>query len=213
MKQYILFDLDGTLWDSSEGITKGVAYALADFGIQVEDLKALCSFIGPPLPESFQKHYHFTPEQCERAVKKYREYYAEGKYQSRLYDGIEKLLPKLEEKGAYIAAATTKPQKAAEELLRYFGLDKYFRYICGSVPEENRYKKRDVLRWLLEELALDKEQVVMVGDREDDIAGARENGIDCIGVLYGFGSREELTAAGAVKLAEDVEELEKLLFR
>lgn len=211
--QYILFDLDGTLTDPKEGITKSIAYALAYYGIAVEDLDTLCKFIGPPLKDSFMKYYGFDDAKAEEAVEKYREYFKPyGVYENKVYDGVEKLLKKLTDCGKTMVLATSKPTIFANIILDHFDLAKYFSYIAGSELNGSRVKKGDVITYALEQAGIeDKSQAVMVGDREHDIIGANENGLDSIGVLYGYGCREEFEKYGADVVVATVEELEQIL--
>lgn len=211
-KKLFLFDLDGTLTDSSEGITKAVSYALESFGIQPPQRQELCCFIGPPLPESFQKFYGFNSEEAARATEVYRKYYnVTGKFENKPYAGIKELLQQMKDAGMRTMVATSKPQNTAMEILDHFALTPYFDQIAGSVPEEGRYKKTEVLSWLLSRVSLSKEQIVMIGDHPDDIHGARENGIDSIGVLYGFGKKDQLEEASPTWIVRTVEELKKLI--
>lgn len=214
MKKYILFDLDGTLTDSLPGITRSVAYALKAKGIEVENLQTLQCFVGPPLKESFQKYYGFSEEEAGDCVKLYREYYTKtGIFENAVYDGIEPLLRRLKEKGAVLLVATSKPEVYAKQILEYFHLDSYFDFIGGAELTETRTAKAEVIRYVLEEMGIsDRELAVMVGDREHDVLGAKVEGVSCIGVLYGYGSREELEKAGADWIARDQKELESLLF-
>ena len=205
----ILFDLDGTLTDPGIGITNSVMHALKKYGIEVEDRASLYKFIGPPLIDSFEKYFGFSHEEAVKSVDYYREYYKDkGIYENLVYDGIENLLVSLYEKGKKIILATSKPEPFAKEILRHFGLDKYFLFAAGSTMDETRTNKAEVIEYALSECGItDKTSVVMVGDREHDIIGANKNGIDSIGVLFGYGSREELETAGAAYIAETVEEI------
>lgn len=211
--QYIFFDLDGTLTEPKVGITKSVAYALKYYGIHVEDLDTLCPFIGPPLKDSFMKYYGFNDAKAEEAVEKYREYFRPyGIYENEMYEGVDNLLTQLKECGKTIVLATSKPTVFAEIILKHFGLRSYFDCVVGSELDGTRVKKGDVIAYALEEIGVtDKSKVVMIGDRDNDILGAKENGLDCIGVLYGHGSREELELAGADRIVETVEELSSSL--
>ena len=214
MKNYdiILFDLDGTLTDSELGITSCVEYALNHFGIEVEDKKSLRPFIGPPLLDSFREYFGMSYEQAEEAVAKYRERYnVKGMFENRVYDGIDTLLDKLKQQGKTLVLATSKPEKYAVMILEHFGLDGYFDEIVGAeLHHGGRNSKEDVIRCAMERLGIqDKSGVVLVGDTKFDLLGATVCGIDCIGVLYGFGSREELV--GTVALAESAADLEKIL--
>lgn len=212
-KQYILFDLDGTVTEPFEGITNCVAYALKNFGIEVEDRNTLRPFIGPPLIDSFQEFYSFSKEQAEEATKKYRELYnIEGIYQNELYEGMKELLSYLKEKGKTVFLATSKPDVFANRILSYFEIDDYFDFVGGSDINGERNTKSAVIQYVLERNGItDISQAVMVGDRKYDILGAKNFGMDSIGVLYGHGSREELEQAGATKIAETVSALKEIL--
>ncbi len=209
----ILFDLDGTLTDPGLGITNSVMHALKKYGIEVEDRASLYKFIGPPLIDSFEKYFGFSHEEAVKSVDYYREYYKDkGIYENTVYDGIESLLASLCEKGKKIILATSKPEPFAKEILRYFGLEKYFLFAAGSTMSETRTNKAEVIEYALSECGItDKPTVVMVGDREHDIIGANKNGIDSIGVLFGYGSREELESAGATYISETVEDIFKFI--
>ena len=197
--KYILLDLDGTLTDSMEGITKSIRYALKHFDIEVCDLNDLRKFVGPPLKESFMHFYHFTETQAEEGIRKYRERFADkGIYENTVYEGVETLLQQLNE--------------AAEKILNYFHLDAYFKFVGGSGLDGSLSHKDEVIRHVLESNDIrDLNRVVMIGDRENDITGAKRTGIDSIGVLYGYGDREELTSAGADRIVTSVEELSRVL--
>lgn len=213
-KTHILFDLDGTLTDPGLGITNSVAYALDRFGIKVTDRATLYKFIGPPLVDSFMEYYGFPEEQAKAAVTVYREYFAEkGWVENTVYEGIENLLSALAAAGKILLVATSKPQAFAERILAHFGLDKYFAVICGAPMNAPRgYGKADVIREALSAARVtDLSTAVMVGDRHHDIDGAKAVGIAAIGVLYGYGDREEHETAGADVIAERVDTLQKVL--
>ena len=207
--EYILFDLDGTITDSGEGITKSVQYALKHFDIIVNNLEDLHKFIGPPLKESFKEYYKFDEEKANVALVKYREYYAErGIYENSLYDGIIELLDALKNDNKTIILATSKPEVYAKQILEYFKVDKYFTIVAGSNFEETRVKKGDVIKYALESAKIsDLSKVIMVGDREHDIIGAKENNIKSIGVTYGYGDVIELTQARADYIANSTNQL------
>jgi len=209
----ILFDLDGTLTDPKEGITKSVAYALRAFGIIVENTDTLCAFIGPPLHESFIKFYNFDEESAKKAVSAYREYFAtRGIYENVIYKGVPEMLASLRKRGKTIILATSKPAVFAKEILRHFGIINEFSFISGSELDGKRTKKGEVIRYALEQRNItDLSRTVMVGDREHDIIGAKENDIKSIGVLYGYGNIKELTGGGADRIAGSVEDLFKIL--
>lgn len=211
--EYILIDLDGTISDSEEGITKSVQYALKHLGIEIDDLSSLRKHIGPPLHDGFKEFWDLNEEQATYAVSKYREQYSTtGIFQNQLYPGIKELLIDLKESGKKVIMATSKPEFFAKKIMEYFDLTKYFDDICGSSMDGTRSKKGDVIRYALEQNNLtDLENIVMIGDRFHDIDGAVENGIASIGVLYGFGSKEELIAAKADMIAATVDELRTIL--
>ena len=211
--EYILFDLDGTITDSGEGITKSVQYALKSFGIEVEDLSDLNKFIGPPLKDSFKKFYNFDDEKAELGLVKYREYYADkGIYENKIYDGIVEVLEELYKNNKKIVLATSKPEVYARQILKYFKIDHYFTFAAGADFEETRVKKGDVIKYALENIEIsDLSKVIMVGDREHDIIGAKENNLKSIGVLYGFGDVIELTQARADYIAKNTRELIEIL--
>lgn len=209
----ILFDLDGTLTDPGEGITRSVAYALERFGIQVADRTVLYPFIGPPLVDSFQKYYGFSDEQAAQAVGWFRAYFRErGIFENRVYAGVGDMLQALQQAGKTLIVATSKPEVFATRIMAYFDLAQYVTYIAGSNLDETRTRKAEVIAYALDACGItDTRGVVMVGDREYDMEGARQNGLDAIGVLYGYGSREELKCAGATHIVTSVEELQSLL--
>ncbi|MDF2804066.1 MAG: hypothetical protein K0S61_3969 [Anaerocolumna sp.] len=213
MTKYILFDLDGTLTDPEEGITKSLQYALRHMGIEIDDLTTLRRHIGPPLKEGLMEYWGLDEEKTEAAILWYREYFAKtGMYQNIVYPGVEKVLEALVAEGKKLILATSKAEKFAILIMEHFGLDKYFSDMCGASLDGLRGKKADVIHYALEKNQIrDKDEVIMVGDRLHDIAGAKENGIKSIGVLYGFGDREELELAGADKIAQDMEELKHIL--
>lgn len=209
MYEYILFDLDGTLTDPGIGITNSVAYALKRWNIEVEDRKSLYRFIGPPLQDSFREYYGFSQEDALRAVDVYREYFCEkGLYENEVYPGVEKLLQVLKEQGKTLVLATSKPEEFAVRILRHFGLDRYFTVMAGATMDPSRSKKGDVIAYALRESGVTElSKAIMIGDREHDIFGAKQNGLDSIGVLFGYGDREELEKAGATYIAATVEDI------
>ncbi len=213
-KQYILFDLDGTLTDPYEGITKGLQLALESIGIIVEDRRNLNYFVGPPLRETLMSSYSLSFETAEKTIKKYREYYSvTGIFENEIYDGIPELLEKLYKDGKTLILATSKPAVFAKRILEFFGLREYFTFVSGSELDNSRTDKAEVIAYALEEMGItERERAIMIGDREHDIIGAKKNALESIGVLYGFGSREELSKAGAEYLAENITALSSLLF-
>lgn len=209
MYQYIFFDLDGTLTDPGIGITNSVMYALKKWNIEVADRSELYKFIGPPLVDSFEKYYGFSKEEAEQAVVYYREYFREkGLYENTIYDGSEKLLSDLKASGKKVVLATSKPQEFAEIILKHFQIERYFDVVASATMDGTRSKKTDVILYALAACGVeDKSQVVMVGDREHDIIGAKNAGLDSIGVLCGYGDREELETAGATHVVEKIEDV------
>lgn len=212
-KQLLLWDLDGTLTDPMLGITSAVQHALRAFQIDPPDRQALTPFIGPPLQESFQRFYGFSEEQARKAVAAYREYFADtGLYENEVYPGIPELLADLKDAGKTLALATSKPAVFAERILEHFQLRKYFSLAAGSELDGTRVHKADVIAYALEQTGFSAADALMIGDRCYDIDGARAVGTQALGVAYGYGSREELEKAGASKIAENVEDLRKLLW-
>lgn len=204
----MLFDLDGTLTNPGLGITNSVAYALEKYGIDVKDRTELYKFIGPSLLNSFQDYYGFSEEQAVQAVEYYREYYQKtGIYENYVYEGIPELLKELKAEGITLLVATSKPEPFARLIMEHYHLADYFTYIAGATMDnKTRVKKADVIRYAMQNCeAEDKKKLVMVGDRKHDILGAKEVGIDSVGVLFGYGDREELEQAGATYIAETVE--------
>ncbi|ASA21421.1 HAD family hydrolase [Paenibacillus donghaensis] len=207
----ILFDLDGTLTDPKEGITKCVEYALNQFDIQVEHLDRLIPYIGPPLHESFVQLHGFSEEHSLRAVELYRERYREvGMFENLVIPGIPELLEQLKAAGYSLHVATSKPTVFAEQILKFYELDHYFGLIAGSNLDGSRSRKQEVIQYVLDQQHIDPRQAVMIGDRLHDIVGAKGCGMASIGVLFGYGSEEELRTAGADSIAETVVEIEQL---
>ena len=210
----ILFDLDGTLTDPAEGITKAVEVALNHYGITVEDRSTLNKFIGPPLDESFPEFYGFNDEQVREATRVFREYFGrQGWAENIPYPGIDKLLGDLKAAGKKLIIATSKPEEFAVRIMNHFGLAQYMDVIAGaSTDNQEGAKKANVIRKALQRAGVeDLSSVVMVGYRRHDVAGGHEVGMKVIGVLYGYGDRAEHEAAGADYIVEDIPSLEKLL--
>ncbi|MDD4772855.1 MAG: HAD hydrolase-like protein [Eubacteriales bacterium] len=212
-RRYLLFDLDGTLTDPSVGITNSVAYAAARFSITVDDKTRLNKFIGPPLVESFERYFRLTKAEAQKAIAYYREYFVEtGIFENFVYPGIPHMLEELKSDGRTLIVATSKPTVFAVRILRHFNLDGYFTFTAGSEPDGRRTDKSEVIAHALNECAIrGLSDAIMTGDREHDIKGAKTAGIASVGVLYGFGDREELTTAGADFIAEDIHMLKNLL--
>lgn len=210
---HLLMDLDGTVTDPMEGITRAVEYALSSFGIEINDRRQLYPFIGPPLKASFREFYGFNEEEAGRAILKYREYFsARGIFENKLYEGMKEFLESQRAAGKQLILATSKPEHYACRILDYFQLTPYFTFIGGSSLDDQRFEKAEVIRHILATLPItDLSSAIMVGDRKFDIEGAHLNGLPAIGVLYGYGSREELEQAGADYLAADLTELSRLV--
>lgn len=206
-----LFDLDGTLTDPREGITNSVAYALKKFGIEVADKRSLYKFIGPPLVDAFAEYYGFSPEDSKKATEFYRETFrVKGIFENEVYDGTKEVLSALKQKGKTVVLATAKPEEFANRILDHFELDRYFDFVAGATFDSSRNSKDAVIRYALENIeAKDKSKIVMIGDREHDIIGAKTNGIASIGVLYGFGDRNELETAGADYIVKNIDDILK----
>ncbi len=211
--EYILFDLDGTLTDPGVGITNSVAYALSKFGINVEDKRELYSFIGPPLIDSFKKYYGFSEEDAKKALGHYREYFkVRGMFENTVYDGVAETLNELNKQGKKLIVATSKPEEFAEQILEYFYLKKYFFGIAGASMDEKRNKKEDVIDYAIKRFNIVPEKAVMIGDREYDIYGGKAFQMHTIGVLFGYGGKDELSNAGADIIISNFNELLSVLF-
>lgn len=215
MQQYktVLFDLDGTLTDSAPGILNSVRYACGKMGLEMPGEATLRRFLGPPLPSSFRDYLHLNEVDVARAVAAFREYYPDkGIFENEVYPGIPELLRDLKRAGKTVVMATSKPEVFAKRIMEHFALVDCFDAICGATIDETRTDKGDVIAYALETAHIaERQRTVMVGDREHDVKGALRNGLPCIGAVYGYGSAEELTEAGAVALAGTVEELRTLL--
>jgi phosphoglycolate phosphatase len=213
--QYVtlLFDLDGTISDPKIGITKAAQYALSRFNISVHGLDTLVNFIGPPLRESFKIKYALEESEVEQAVIYYREYFSRyGLYENRLYPGIESLLGDLKRAGRRTLLATTKPEVFAHRILKHFRLEAFFSGVFGSNLDGSLASKDELIAHILtHEKNIHRKSTVMIGDRVHDIRGARANGIDTIGVTYGYGSRDEIEGSHPTHVAHSVDELRSLL--
>ena len=215
MLKYIFFDLDGTLTDSAEGITKCVQYALESRGINVPDLNTLRPFIGPPLIESFMKFYGMTEEEARLCTAKYRERFKDtGIYENKVYPGVPEMLARLKANGFTLAVATNKPVEFARRVTDYFNLTQYFTYITGPDFNGSLPTKADVIADALKHFGLAgtaKAQALMIGDRSQDITGAKKCGLKTIGVRYGYASPGELEEAGADFICTAPQDVVKLI--
>jgi phosphoglycolate phosphatase len=204
-----LFDLDGTVTDPKKGIVNSVLYALEKVGIEELHVSELDSFIGPPIQQSFVERYNMNEGEVERAVFYFREYLKQrGLLENSVYEGIPNLLKQLKDTGNRLFIATLKPTIFARQVIEHFQLTNYFEDIIGSNLNGTRIKKEEIIAHILQQNeGLNKEEVVMIGDRKHDIIGANHNGIASIGVLYGYGSENELIEVSATHIAKDIEEL------
>ena len=203
----ILFDLDGTLTDSADGIINSVAYALKRMGIPCGDRQLQRRFVGPPLQDSFRDFYGFSEEQVRKAVRLFREYFSEkGIYENAVYGGVPEMLRSLQASGVTLAVATSKPEAFAGRILTRFDLAKYFTVVAGASMDGT--DKPTVIRQALARLAIaPSSHVLMVGDRKHDVLGAKTVGISSMGVLYGYGSEDELKQAGADRIVSSPAEI------
>ena len=209
MYDTIFFDLDGTLTDSAPGILNAVRFALEGVGMPVPPEKELMRFIGPPLTTELQAAFGIGGEEAAALVRRFQVYFKkDGMFENRVYDGVPDMLERLLASGRRAAVTTSKPEPFARTILEHFGLSQYFTAIVGSaLDEKTRATKAEVVAQALE--TLKPERVLLVGDRCHDVEGAHANKIPCLGVLYGYGSREELSEAEYI--AESVEALSKML--
>lgn len=210
--KYILFDLDGTLSDSAEGIINTVRYTLTSQGYPLPPYDTLRKFVGPPLYESFRDFCGMDETETQRCVDAFREYYKEkGIFDNAMYKGVPEMLHELRDAGLTLAVATSKPEEFAVSIIERYGIRDNFAYVAGSTMDERRIKKADVVAYVVETLGASPSQCLMVGDRFHDVVGAGQNGIDCLGVLYGCGDRQELEEAGARYIAVTVEDIARII--
>lgn len=209
----VLFDLDGTLIDSSEGITKSVQYALQHFGIQEKNLEKLYPFIGPPLMDSFERYYGFTEEMAKEAVVQYRKRYTDiGIFECRLYPGVKDVLAQLKQQGYRIGMASSKPEEACRRILEHFEILDDFDDVVGATFDGRISTKEQVLaevfrRW--EDIP--SQRMCLIGDTIFDVEGANSHDIPCIAVSFGFGDMDKMLAAGAVVRCDDFTELPEII--
>lgn len=215
MYQYLFFDLDGTLTNPKEGITKCVQYALHHQGIEEPDLDKLEPFIGPPLIDSFMEYYGLSMEQARESVVKYRERFHDiGIFENEVLEGVPGMLETLQRQGRTLVVASSKPEPFVIRILEKFNLKSYFTEVVGATLDEKRTAKAEVIREAFRRLSITesrKQQVLMIGDRKHDAEGAEECGIDCLGVYIGFAAPGELEAANATYIARSVEEMSQFL--
>lgn len=210
MKRTVLFDLDGTLTDSGEGIINCATLALRHFGLPIPSYQEMRTFVGPPLQDSFIR-FGVPADRAEEAVQVYRSRYVPtGMFENAPYPGIRELLDALQAEGCTLYVATSKPEEMSVAILNRFDLARYFYRICGASIDTSRSTKDAVIAYLLEESG-SKEDMVMVGDTKYDILGAKAHGIPAIGVSWGYGDVEEMKAAGAVGIADTMDALHRLI--
>lgn len=214
--KFVLFDLDGTLSQSSEGIRKSLEHAITSLQKPLPDLDDYTLYIGPPLLDTFRNVCGFDEESCQKGLVLYRDFYNEkGKYLNRLYDGIEDVLKKLKQSGVKTAVCTSKYEKFAEEIIDILGVTKYFDAICGSTFDGSRKDKKDLIPYAVQSLGgnieLDRESTVMLGDTYFDARGARLCGVDFVGVKYGYGAIEAMKNEGAEVFADAPEDILSLI--
>ncbi|HJC90846.1 MAG TPA: HAD-IA family hydrolase [Candidatus Mediterraneibacter excrementigallinarum] len=211
MKKYqnILFDMDGTLIDSQNGIMESIIHTLKILEINEADMDKLRSFIGPPLKKAFVDAYNMSENDADNAVEIFREYYKEkGIYNVELYTGIESMLNTLKESGYHLFIATSKPTDFTEKIVSYLNIDQYFRGIAGSNLDNTRSKKSEVIQYLLDTYQMDnKDEILMIGDKSQDIRGACQCGISAVAVSYGYGTENELLQSKPLYIADSPEDL------
>lgn len=213
MKKAVLFDLDGTLVDSSEGITKSVQYALKHFGIEENDLSKLQVFIGPPLGESFMRYYGFSKEQADEGILVYRERYKPiGIFECKLYPGVRECISQLREQGYLIGVASSKPEKFCKRILEHFDVLSLFDDVVGATEDGSIGTKEEVLNEVMRRWAdIPKENMCLIGDTIFDVEGANLVGIPAIGVSFGFGDIDEMMRAGAKGICDRMADLPEMI--
>ncbi|WP_100065053.1 HAD hydrolase-like protein [Miniphocaeibacter massiliensis] len=211
-KKYILFDLDGTIVDSGKGIKSSIKYSLKKLGIEENREEILNDFIGPPLIDSYIKHYNFSEEEADDIMQIYREYYKDnGLYENFIYEGIEEVICELKDKGNEIILATSKPEIFARRVLEQHKLTKYFDFISGATLDHKISKKTDVIKYILDNYRIEIEKAYMIGDTKYDILGGKSFGLKTVGVTYGYGSKKELEISRADYIVEDTYQIFEIL--
>lgn len=212
MFKYLLFDLDGTLTDSQEGLFKSFQYALAAYGIDEQNPENLKRFIGPPAHFAFCEFYNFNEEDAICAVEVFRERFSKkGIYENKLYPDVFDMLKNLKDNGKTIALATAKPEHFAKIVIDYFDIAQFFDCVVGAAMENKDHSKVNIIKQVLDTLSVDLSEAVMIGDRKFDIEAAKICGIKTIGVEYGYAPKNELKQCGADFLVSSVKDLEALL--
>lgn len=211
MKKYdiVAFDLDGTLSDPSRGLVEGFVYAFRKMGIDYGTRESLKRFIGPPLIETWMPEFNFTYDEAERAVLLFREYYnIYGWWDNVIYSGIPELLAELKSRGKTVVLTTSKPEDTALDILELFDIRQYFDFVGGASSHKTRERKSEVIDYVLAEIGVtdaDRSRCILIGDRVYDAVGAKETGIDSVGVMWGHGTEEELRESGFTYLADSTE--------
>lgn len=212
MLEYVFFDLDGTLTDPALGITNCIMHALEKMGKDIPPRESLYCFIGPPLLDAFQNYLSMTEDEAREAIRLYRERFSTvGLFENTPYDGIADALAQTRAAGKKLCVATSKPEEFAVRILDHFDLSKYFDMICGASMDEGRSTKDAVIRYALDKTGCSPENVLMIGDRHHDIDGAAVHGIDAVGVLWGYGSKEEFESARAKYIVADMNEMLEII--
>lgn len=210
----LLFDLDGTLTESGTGIIRSVRYALEKYGITESNEEKLRRFVGPPLVDSFCKYYGFEREQAREAVEVYRERFSKiGIFENELYPGVSDMLETLKKAGFTLVIASSKPEHFVVQILEHFEIGQFFDEVVGSTMDERRTSKDEVIEEALSRIghAEQKHEVLMIGDTEHDIIGAKAHGMECVAVTYGYGDIEKMKAERPLQLVDTVKELESFL--
>ncbi len=214
MIRNVFFDLDGTLTDSKEGIIRSAQYAFEKLGLPVPEFDELYWVMGPPIRTSLRERMHLSEEDALRGLRFYQERFgAKGYLENRVYDGVEEMLSELKDRGYRLFITTSKPTFYTVEILKHFGLEGFFTFVSGSDMDGTHGSKAEVVRRAKEDYGCREDETVIIGDRDHDIAGGKENGIHTVGVRYGYASEGELEAAGAEFLADSPEDIIKIIGR
>lgn len=213
MFKYIFFDLDGTLLNTFKGVSNAVKHTMEFYGKPVPDENEMRKYLGPPLRDSFSRFAGFADEEIDAAIVKFREYYFDkGIYEYEFFEELKPTFAKLRKMGCKLAVATSKLEKGAFTILEHAGLLDEFDFVGGSTQDESRSSKEQVVAYVLAHFGItDKSEVLLIGDRENDIVGAHRNGIKCCGFLSGFGSREEMEEYGADYIVNYISDIFEIL--
>ncbi len=209
----VLLDFDGTIADTGEGIFSSVRYAIEAMGFDPQPEEVIHTFIGPPVFSSFKNALNLSDEDSAKAVEKYRERYIEsGIYQLKIYDGLEKLMEDMKKSGIKLAIASSKPENFIIKILDFLKINNLFDYIAAPESDKAPESKTSLVERAINHSGVEKSKAIMIGDRYFDIDGAKDAGIDSIGVTFGFGSKDELQNAGATYIAENADDIRKIIF-